>query len=347
MADKECLTEWDDILEHYFPCGQWEVLAWQGKGMNNTTRFIKSDNEHYVLRIYETHQDEHKVLYEHAVLLELGKLDLSFRTPAPVRTQGGQTVLRTKNGKLAALFRYIEGQNPALQSAVQLNALGKAAADLTIGLSKVHLALESVYRPYYELENTHPLCSMAAVLDFCSNPTEAFVSKAALLEGIGRHIHRLQQKLSQLRHLPHQLIHGDLNASNVLMDSEDRIAAVLDFEFVTRDLRAMELAVCLSDLIRFEPQQDPKLVWDKVDALLTGYGDSLLLSADEVEAVPLLLLLRRLDVFIHFLGRYWDGVDEAEVVAQQIQSAYAMTQWLDRNESKLLDLLKRRIFPAG
>jgi len=50
--------------------------------------------------------------------------------------------------------------------------------------------------------------------------------------------------------LPHQLIHGDLNASNALADEAGRICAILDFEFVTYDLRVMEAAVFLSDMVR-------------------------------------------------------------------------------------------------
>ncbi|WP_027091421.1 phosphotransferase [Cohnella thermotolerans] len=51
--------------------------------------------------------------------------------------------------------------------------------------------------------------------------------------------------LPKLRKLPHQLIHGDINDSNLLAapDAAGKVAAVLDFEFCTRDLRAMEPAV--------------------------------------------------------------------------------------------------------
>lgn len=45
-----------------------------GKGANNTTRFVRVHVEQFVLRIYETHQDENKVKYEHTILLFAEKL---------------------------------------------------------------------------------------------------------------------------------------------------------------------------------------------------------------------------------------------------------------------------------
>jgi homoserine kinase type II len=33
------------------------------------------------------------------------------------------------------------------------------------------------------------------------------------------------------------------------------------------------------------------------------------MTENEINALPELIQLRSLDVFIHFLGRYWDGID--------------------------------------
>lgn len=90
----------DDILSHYFPTGSW--VTWAGKsGSNNTTRFVSVHDEKYVLRIYETHQDENKVKYEHAILLALVEKPLLFSVPTLVLSHDGNSIVRTKDGKLA------------------------------------------------------------------------------------------------------------------------------------------------------------------------------------------------------------------------------------------------------
>lgn len=105
-------VDMDSLLSKYFVDGDWRGMDQQGNGMNNTTRFVLAGGERYVLRIYETHRDEDKVRYEHAVLLRLVEQRLSFGTPVLARAKNGETFVYTTEGKLAALFRYQEGVRP-------------------------------------------------------------------------------------------------------------------------------------------------------------------------------------------------------------------------------------------
>ncbi len=66
--------------------------------------------------------------------------------------------------------------------------------------------------------------------------------------------------------LPHQLIHGDINSSNLLMDEDGMISRVLDFEFVTIDLRAMEIEICLSEVL----SEGKEEMWLKLEAFSEG-----------------------------------------------------------------------------
>lgn len=339
-------NELDRMLGFYFPDGGWQWIEMQGSGMNNTTRFVEASGERYVLRVYETHRDAEKVLYEHAVLTGLAESDLPFKIPLPVRSSEGQTVVRTSDGKLAALFRYIEGRTPSLSERAALRSFGGCIARLSTAMADLKIDLAPAYRPYYDIEHTHPRCGIDELTRFCLDPSEEFKSDEILqaLEAIALGLDSFRLKLPDLKALPHQLIHGDLNASNALADPDGKITAILDFEFVTRDLRVMELAVCLSDLIR--PEHSDERMWTRIEALVEGYASHGILTKDEIDTVPTLLLLRRLDVFIHFLGRYWDRVDGIQVVNDQIQNAYAMMKWLEAHEEKLLASLQCLIAPS-
>lgn len=347
-----------------------------GHGVNNTTSFIEVDGERYVLRIYETHRDMDKVECEHAVLRQLAQAKLSFSTPVPIATAtpqlsptsedlipasadptsvaedqqwspGKRTISRTAEGKLAALFRYVEGETPSLSESVQLRKFGEVVGELSNALSHIEVDHAPAYRPYYELDQAHPSCSLEAVSECCTDPPLELSSSpyAEALRVIGRRVDALTHNLADLKDLPHQWIHGDLNASNVLADQMGSITAVLDFEFVTVDLRAMELAVCLSDLIR--PDSDTNEMWHSLEALIAGYSRNIMLTEREITVMPTLLLLRRLDVFVHFLGRYWDGIDDIQILQRQIVKAAAMANWLEHNGERLCKLIRALQINSG
>jgi homoserine kinase type II len=163
----------DDILAHYFSAGIWETP--NGPiGANNTTVFFAVNDEPFVLRIYETHQDEEKIKYEQAVLLELKKRPLFFSIPEPILTHEGKLMVKAHDGKLAGLFRFLDGVNPSLEELEQVQSFGSTAAQLTDSLAKVQLHLPPVYRPYYEIESTHPRCSLSEIMKFCQAPPNEF-----------------------------------------------------------------------------------------------------------------------------------------------------------------------------
>lgn len=320
-------------------------------GVNNTTRRVAAGDREYMLRLYNTHQDAAKAEFEHAVLLGLTRLEpkLMFRVPEPVPSPDGATVIRLASGKLAAVFRYIPGTAPDFRSSAQAKAYGEAVGRLSQALALVERELgggiEPAYPPYYELDSAHAACSLTEANRFCAAPPAEFQFAADGLRLLAEEIKRIQPKLPQLRSLPHQLIHGDLNASNALVHEDGSMAALLDFEFATADLRAMEPAVCLWGLAP-GPGEDAdngeEAHWTSISAFWRGYSRVVSLSGEELAVIPELMQLRSLDVFLHFLGRYQEGVDDSSVLAVHLPSAAARMQWVVQNRSRLLRLLQSK-----
>ena len=87
------------MLKQYFSTEDYRVNE-GSSGMNNTTKFIVVNNKDYVLRIYESHSDKNKVDFEHKILKELSKKDLSFKIPEPKVNFRGDTIGVTEDGKL-------------------------------------------------------------------------------------------------------------------------------------------------------------------------------------------------------------------------------------------------------
>ncbi|MFC5528278.1 phosphotransferase [Cohnella yongneupensis] len=322
---------YDNVLAQYWPQGGWTIAEGQS-GWNNTTRYVDADGRKWVLRIYETHREGDKVRFEHAVLRALNGMSLPFSVPCPVDAVSGDTFVTTRDGsdRLACVFPYLVGERPPQGDVDTAFAIGEAAAQLSMALARLQDAVdlgEPNYPPYYELDKTHPMCTPERVANFCASPPEAFAGEAGRLRAIGQALAEMGAALPRLRELPHQLIHGDINHSN-LLGHRNNITAVLDFEFCTRDVRAMEVAVIVAGLLlevndeedqpcdNEEESDDVRLI----ASVLNGFGANLSLTYAEAKAIPLLARLRKLDVFLHFLGRYWDGVDEPQVLLTQLRS---------------------------
>jgi Ser/Thr protein kinase RdoA (MazF antagonist) len=323
-------------LARFFP-GASPTWASGASGMNNTTRFVELDERRYVLRVYETHRDADKVRYEHAVLLALNDAaTLPFAVPRPARTPEGDTVVRLVDGRLAALFGYVDGERPSLDRPEALRAFGRAAGLLSAALAGIRVAAEPAYRPYYELDAAHPSLSPADADRFFAAPPAAFADLAGELRLVGEALRDVRGSLSALRALPHQLVHGDLNASNALAaPGGDDIAALLDFEFVTVDLRAMEPAVCLSDLADAPSDDD---VLRRMALFADGYAEVATLTPEEAAALPLLLRLRRVDVVLHFLGRWRDSIEGPEPLRRVAAGSARSLERLRRLEAPLREL---------
>ncbi len=321
-------------------------------GMNNMTRRIRAGDHRYVLRIYNSHNDPAKAAFEHEVLRRLAQRGLGFRVPQPLPAPSGETaVCLPEYGKLAALFAYIEGRRPDLLVPAEAEAFGAAAAELTTAMKEIGSGewgggLEPQYPPYYELGSAHPRCSLEEVARLCSDPPEGLHPYREDLRFLSGEIVRIRLELAALKKLPHQLIHGDLNATNALAHPDGSVAALLDFEFATMDLRAMEPAVCLWGLVpgacsamEEEASEAQRDVWDSLRAFWRGFGSGPELLPEERAALPVLMQLRSLDVFIHFLGRFMDGVDAPAVLQGQIPDTAARMRWVAMNREKLRSLL--------
>ncbi|KKI91973.1 hypothetical protein WQ54_11815 [Bacillus sp. SA1-12] len=331
----------NQLLVHFLPHhNQWDVSSGKS-GYNNTTRYVKSNNDKFILRIYDTHKDDEKVKLEHEVLLKLNEIqELPFKVPQPVFTEKGETFLRLQDGsnKIACLYSYIDGENPNFEKDQLLYSFGQKTGFLLDALNKISVNQSLIYRPYYEIEHTHPSCSIDFVTKWCKNPPQVFEEYQSKLTWIAEQMAAFQLFLPQLKALPHQLIHGDLNASNVLCRN-GKINAILDFEFVTNDLRVMEAAVCLSEIMIKE--QNESMLWEKFRSFIEGFSSVMTLTKPEIEALPVLIQLRRLDVFVHFLGRYMDGIDKEEILKEQIGKTAANPNWLSGGGEKLTRLWKR------
>lgn len=306
----------EQVLRRYF--GETNLAVEKKEsGVNNTTRFVAVDGQRYVLRLYDNHAEPEKLVFEAEVLTRLQAARLSFGIPQVVAALDGATWAQAADGRLAVLFRYIEGERASFRGPTEPETLGAATGQLVRSLGQLDFAQPPAYEPYYEVYRIHPLVTRAA-LHAWLDEADARAASAEAADLLRKELLRLESRLPELTKLPRQLVHSDIVYGNVLIAS-GKVCGILDFEFVTVDLRAMELAVLLCELLvrAAEHPGDARTIWKPdggLAACLKGYGRHAGLTREERQALPQLIVLRRLTLVPHFLGRYMAGVDEEEPV---------------------------------
>lgn len=292
-------------------------------GMNNVTRLAASGDEQFILRIYNNYGNMDAVKLEHEMLDKLGTaVELPFHVPKPLSSLGGETAVKLSDGRAGAIFRYIEGERPSCQSPQHAEALGKAAGCLIKALTGILLEAKPQYSPYYEIASTYASMSGSKLLALAETSPLLFEKKEALAV-IQREREEIERVASELAELPRQWIHGDLVFNNSL-HANNEIVGILDFEFVTVDCRAMELAVLFVDMAKpWNPAAE-----DGVKAALKGFEAVVPLSTDEIRLLPALMKLRLLDVALHFAIRYTEGLDGDKVFAGIVDDTLYGIRWV-------------------
>ncbi|MFC5648476.1 phosphotransferase [Paenibacillus solisilvae] len=320
-------------LEAYSRDTLWRAVK-EESGMNNTTRMIYSGKDKYVLRVYDNHRDVGIVQIEHQLLDKLQLAGLPFQVPMPVANLNGSTITISPDGKLAALYAYIEGERPSSSTDRHVEALGAAAGALSNAMSHLEMDREirPVYKPYYEFEQSHAAMTNEK-LERLSQASEVLSKREAELSLLFAERARLAALRTLMADMPHQWIHGDIVFNNSLVH-ENRISGVLDFEFSTIDLRAMELAVVLAEF----PNEDYSRALEQIALFCRGFGSSVKLTKVEIGQLSDLVKLRMLDVFLHFAARYSEGLDGEPVWDHQIQRAAYVCKWLDQYKAEITEL---------
>jgi homoserine kinase type II len=293
-------------------------------GNNNLSYAVTTPHTQYILRIYQNSTEPEQIRYEHILLTELNRLELSFAVPAPIPTRSASTLIAIPDEasqQLAALFQRIPGQQPDGDDLVRYRRCGKALAELDHALSRLIIQTPSTPRPPFgDLRQIHPFLPEPFTM------LEQLPVEQQQRTQLSQIVHNLATVLPQLyQSLPQQIVHRDFDASNVLM-VDGRVSGVLDFEFAGPDLRAYDLARSLS-MFTISPWNIPN-GWQQVTAFIEGYRQHLLLSADEVEAIPHLMRLYRTWSLIHREGRRRQGWASEEDVQARARGLLNQEAWL-------------------
>jgi len=322
---KEALSKFLDNTEDL------ELTPTSG-GVNNIVQYVTlPSGERELLRMYNNGCDEQRVKFEHEILKQLNTIKMSFEVPQFVESKEGKTMVRLSNGANACMWKVIPGHLPKLTCA---GDLGRAAGELNTALTQVQVDPSMCNcAPYWKMFDVHHAVTRENFEETMKGPFFGGELRETADRMLEETLKIADKCAGAYQSLPVQLIHGDLHYDNVLVQ-DDKVTALLDFEFAAFDWRALEIAIGLSKYAGEEPDAMPYF-----DDYIDGYAKTGTLTREEAEAVPDLINLRILSNIVYFVGRHIAGEDDISSITTRIQNYESRVNWIKENS----DVIVKRI----
>ncbi len=306
-------------------------------GTNNRSWSVEAENgASYVLRLISGAADLPRFRYEIALLSALQSQSLPFSLPLPLQARESERfVLVDQDGAkpvVATLTPFLPGGLPerdvfnAARAGVALAQLDTALAAIPDSSLPADAGEASFF--YGDLAHCHPLVEDPMVV------VEQLVepAQAGPLREILRRSLRDWEALSA-RDLPQQIVHKDYSPGNVLMQDE-RVTAILDFEFAGRDRRLFDLCVAIS----WWPVRlmGSGREWEQIDAFGKAYTACFPLTEEELLALPAALRMRDTTSLIYRMGRYLAGLETEQTIRERVRHSLWREEWLAANREILV-----------
>ena len=249
-----------------------EVTDFKGiaAGVQNSNFIVETHNGKYILTIYEdtaTGVNPDDLPYFLGLMQHLAAQGINC--PTPIAQQNG-TVLGQLVGRPAALVSFLPGRGTITPKPPQCRAVGAALAELHLAGAGFDMRRTNRQGP----ENWRNL--------FEASQARADEASPGLADFMSQELARLEAAWPQ--GLPEGVIHADLFPDNVFFEKGD-VSGLIDFYFACHDMLAYDLAIMLNAWC-FEADVNFNIT--KARALLAGYQSVRPMSAEEIEALPIL-----------------------------------------------------------
>ena len=277
-------------LVSHLGLGTLQTLVGCPGGIENTNYFASTDQNHYVLTLFERLTAQQLPFY-----LRLMKhlAQAGVPVPEPAADPQGELMYRVR-GKPATLVNRLRGRSELLPSVAQCAAVGAM-------LARMHLAGRDFA---LEQPNLRGLPwwneTVPVVLPFLQA-----AQRQLILSELAYQNHLAGS--SAFAALPRGPVHADLFRDNVMFETTldgattDQLTGFFDFYFAGVDSWVFDVAVCLNDwCVDLATGQDDKA---RCAALLAAYQAVRPFSAPEIHLLP---GMRRAGALRFWLSRLWD-----------------------------------------
>jgi homoserine kinase type II len=229
-----------------FSLGTIQSLKGIAAGITNTNYFVVTDQDRYVLTIFEKN-DFDELPYFVNLMAHLAKHGVPC--PAPIFDKHGVALHRLK-GKPALMVSCLQGRDIEHPNVKQCQAVAQTLANLHIAGLSFHQQSHNQRGQGWRIMTAQQVM-----------PKLNQAQKELL-----QHELDFQHGLD-LTMLPHGVIHGDLFRDNVLFD-EDTLGGFIDFYYACHDVLAYDVAIAANEWCI---QEDGTFDADKLNAFMAAY----------------------------------------------------------------------------
>lgn len=319
---------------------QWSVvppihIEPVASGTNNRSYLVETGRDAYFLKSYRNTPGPERLRFEHQLLAMLNTSCLPFAVPSPLPTKSGDTSVEIECDQgvyRASLFSLIREHAAEYGSEFNAYRCGEALAILDKTLNPVRMAPTiSVPKTFGDLSRIHPLIPypLVAIQQIVADHT--LVNRIADVMSVT--MEQWQRQTSDWRT---QIIHGDFYPTNIMMDSGN-VTGIVDFEVAGEGYRAMDFSIGLAALST--KSWDGGCSWPLLESFAKGYLLRTPLTQEELTATPVLLFMRELSSFVHWLGRREQGLTTFADILARAHRVLSLDQWLERNHDQLIHRL--------
>ncbi|MES5044576.1 homoserine kinase [Rhizobium nepotum] len=283
MAVYTDITE-DDLRSFLTQYDVGRLTSYKGiaEGVENSNFLLHTTRDPLILTLYEKRVEKSDLPFFLGLMQHLAAGGLSC--PLPLPRKDGE-LLGELSGRPAALISFLEGMWLRKPEAKHCREVGRA-------LAAMHLAGEG-----FEITRPNALSVEGWKVLWDKSEARADEVEKGLRDEIRPELDYLAAHWP--KDLPAGVVHADLFQDNVFFLG-DELSGLIDFYFACNDLLAYDVSICLNAWC-FE--KDGAYNVTKGKALLEGYQSVRPLSAEELDALP---LLARGSALRFFLTRLYD-----------------------------------------
>lgn len=305
-------------------------------GLTNLTKIINIDERKYVIRIYNRFTKSMPgIELESKITSYLSHQNLSFKMPVFIRTISGDDYVQFSDGTFGAMVSFLKGHAPELTEVHHAEEFGRIVGEVSSALWKYADADGSLTHygvPFSNLYGVHPLADLPSVKSFFEEPPFHIPGGDVLF--YREMILSVEKSIDMLEKLPKQFVHHDLLVFNLLAHN-NKINGVLDFDFISHDVRFMEFAICLNHVLQMSNGS-----LKMAEAYIRGYAKHRKASSQELTHLQLLTQIYHLAVLHIYIGQYYTGVDFEQNFNYILNQFKTRNEWLTEYRSPLQRLLE-------
>jgi len=261
-----------DILSLSQKFNLGKIIKFYGitKGIENTNYLLKTNNNKYILTIFEKRVQKKDLPFFMKLMDKLNQQKINC--PKPIKDKNGKYLTLIKN-KTACIVTFLNGKD-------KQNLNNKNCYDVGKNIGRLHNAAHKIKLYRKNSMSINNLESLLKNIKFRSNtivPNLKSVLRTNLRE----------IKKEWPKNLPKGIIHGDLFIDNIFFN-KDRFAGFIDFYFSCNDYSMYEIAICINALCFDKRNNKFVLNNQKVKNLIKGYQSVKKIYQKEKDALNVL-----------------------------------------------------------